>query len=182
MVICPFAPSGLAHGPKTYKAWYQWGPDFAEHIPSKLLADLLCSKFYGIVWARSCAAQLSLSHLLNMGLPMGHNTYLKLLLVLKEFYCPICRIVSTCAISWSFTHVTHMGLPMVGCPFNPFTLGHGFSPLEVLWNCLNLSFYSVVVMCLFDPYGSERISLKPLDRFSPFKFRRIVKICSFATS
>ena len=32
MVICPFAPYGLAHGPKICQIRHQWGPDFAECI------------------------------------------------------------------------------------------------------------------------------------------------------
>ena len=37
MVICPFAPYGLAHGPKTCQICHKLGPDFAERISLKLL-------------------------------------------------------------------------------------------------------------------------------------------------
>ena len=34
---CPFAPYGLAHGPKTCQICHKLGPDFAERISLKLL-------------------------------------------------------------------------------------------------------------------------------------------------
>ena len=37
MVICPFAPYGLAHGPKTCQICHKLGPDFADRIPLKPL-------------------------------------------------------------------------------------------------------------------------------------------------
>ena len=37
MVICPFAPYGLAHRPKTCQICHKLGPDFAERISLKLL-------------------------------------------------------------------------------------------------------------------------------------------------
>ena len=37
MVICPFAPYGLAHGPKTCQICHKLGPDFADCISLKLL-------------------------------------------------------------------------------------------------------------------------------------------------
>ena len=37
MVVCPFAPYGLAHGPKTGQIRYHRGPDFVEHISLKPL-------------------------------------------------------------------------------------------------------------------------------------------------
>ena len=37
MVICLFAPYGLAHGPKTCQICHKLGPDFAERISLKLL-------------------------------------------------------------------------------------------------------------------------------------------------
>ena len=40
MVICPFAPFGLAHGPKTCQIWHKLGPDFAERISLKPLDGL----------------------------------------------------------------------------------------------------------------------------------------------
>ena len=49
MVICPFAPYGLAHGPKTCQMGYHCGADFAEHMSLKTRMDLHHSKFYGIV-------------------------------------------------------------------------------------------------------------------------------------
>ena len=40
IVICPFAPYGLAHGPKTCQIRYHWGADFAEYISLKQLDGL----------------------------------------------------------------------------------------------------------------------------------------------
>ena len=37
MVSCPFAPYGLAHGPKTRQIWQKLGQDFAERISLKPL-------------------------------------------------------------------------------------------------------------------------------------------------
>ena len=37
MVICPFAPYGVAHGPKTCQICHKLGPDFVERISLKLL-------------------------------------------------------------------------------------------------------------------------------------------------
>ena len=37
MVICPFAPYGLAHGRKTCQICHKLGPDFADRIPLKPL-------------------------------------------------------------------------------------------------------------------------------------------------
>ena len=37
MVVCPFAPYGLAHEPKTCQICYHWVPDFVEPISLKLL-------------------------------------------------------------------------------------------------------------------------------------------------
>ena len=37
MVICPFTPYGLAHGPKACQICHKLGPDFAEHISLKPL-------------------------------------------------------------------------------------------------------------------------------------------------
>ena len=37
MVVCPFAPYGLAHRPKICQIKYHWGSDFAGHISLKLL-------------------------------------------------------------------------------------------------------------------------------------------------
>ena len=63
----------------------------------------------------------------------------------------------------------------------------GFSPFEVLWNCLGFSLCTVMVICPFGPYGlahgsktcqichklgpdfADCISLKPLDGCTPFK-------------
>ena len=63
----------------------------------------------------------------------------------------------------------------------------GFTPFEVLWTCLDLNLCNVRVICPFATRGlahgpitckiwyqwspdfAELISLKPLDRFSPFK-------------
>ena len=63
----------------------------------------------------------------------------------------------------------------------------GFTPFEVLWTCLDLNLCNVMANCPFAPGGlahrpitcqiwyqwsphfAEPISLKPLDRFSPFK-------------
>ena len=40
MIICPFAPYGLAHGPKTCQLCHKLGPHFAERISLKLLDGL----------------------------------------------------------------------------------------------------------------------------------------------
>ena len=71
IIICPFAPYGLARGPITWQIWYQF----------KVLRDCICSCSY--------ATPYSFVHLPHMGLSMGqtfvnsvtsgvqtlHNTY-----------------------------------------------------------------------------------------------------------
>ena len=69
MVICPFAPYGLAHGPKTCQNCHKLGPDFAERISLKLLNGfapfkvswtcldlLLCNVS---LWASLCGTHIS---------------------------------------------------------------------------------------------------------------------------
>ena len=54
MVICPFAPNGLAHGPKIYQMCLKLGPDFAERISLKLLDGFTPFK---VSWSRYAVVQ-----------------------------------------------------------------------------------------------------------------------------
>ena len=66
MVICPFAPYGLAHGQKTCQISDNLGPDFVERISLKPLDGLT-------PWTCSCATSLLFAHLPHMGFTMGEK-------------------------------------------------------------------------------------------------------------
>ena len=80
MVICPFAPYGLAHGPNTCQIWHKLGPDLWSAYLWNRWMDLPHLKFHGLVWTCSCAMS-SLFDLdlgfsrsnFDHGLPMGQK-------------------------------------------------------------------------------------------------------------
>ena len=70
MVICPFAPYGLAHGPKTCQIWLQTLRN--AYLWNRWM-DWPQLKFHGLVWTCSCALLYLFAHLPHMGLPMGQK-------------------------------------------------------------------------------------------------------------
>ena len=87
-----------------------------------------------------------LNYLQTRFLPMDLNIFVK---PLDGFPCSkLYGIISicSCAASWQFADLTHMGLPMfthlMHMGFDRLdhipliTLLDGFSPFEILWNCL----------------------------------------------
>ena len=73
MIICPFAPYGLAHGLKTCQICYKLGPDFGERISLKPLDRFSSFKVSWNclnLWLCNVIVICPFAH---MSLPMGQN-------------------------------------------------------------------------------------------------------------
>ena len=107
--------------------------------------DFLCSNFYG--------TSRAFAHLTLMGLPRVHisKTFWWIYSTRSSVEFSIPLSVCGCATSWSFAHLPHVCLPMsMSHKLVKFgTTPHfvepiymkpqdGFTPFELLWNCLGL--------------------------------------------
>ena len=124
MVICPIAPYGLAHGPKTCQIWHKLGLEFAERISLKLMDGLTPFK---ISW-----------------------TCLDLWLCTVIVICPfapygLAHGPKTCQI-WH-----KLGLEFA--ERISLKLMDGLTPFKISWTCLDLWLCTVIVICPFAPYG-----------------------------
>ena len=159
MIICSFAPFGLAHGPNTCQIWCQWGPDYVACIYLDLLDRF--SLAFEVPWKCLDLQLWSICPFDTYGIAHGpEHISLKLLDGFSR---------SSVELSWLVFVQNHVIYPFSTyglahcCPFDPYGLAHWsecqylkllerFSPFKVLWNCLNLQLCSILCIFPFDPY------------------------------
>ena len=73
VVICPFAPYGLAHGPKLVKFATNWVQTLRIVYLWSRWMDLPHWKFHGLLKTCSCATSYLFAHLHHIGSPMGQK-------------------------------------------------------------------------------------------------------------
>ena len=117
MVICPFAPYGLAHGLKNCKICHKLGPDFVDRISLKPLDG--------------CTPLLSFMDLSRPVVVHCHSC----LPICPIWVCPWAKNLSSqAALGPDFAE------PIYLKPLD------GFIPFEVLWNCLDLYLCNIRVI------------------------------------
>ena len=161
LVICPFAPYGLAHGPNTCQIWYHQGPG-TQYLWNCWM-DIHLSKFYVIIQTRGCETSCLFAHLPHI--VFLKNLLPKTCLIWYQGSQDICRMhISVTAgqlfsvrssVEWSqfvaMQHYSHLPIWLIwSCPW---------LSIWPIWACPSVGMhFSETVWWIFSLQSSMELS------------------------